>query len=153
MIAEENKVVSIDYTLKNADGDVLDTSEGREPLDYLHGAGNIIPGLEEAISGKTTGESLQAVIAPAQGYGERHDEQVAKVPRADLAGIDNVTVGMQLQAETPQGPRVVQVIEVEEETVTIDANHPLAGMTLHFDVRVTGVRDATAEEIEHGHVR
>lgn len=152
MIAEANKVVSIDYTLKNDDGDVLDSSEGREPLAYLHGAGNIIPGLEQAISGKKAGDSLSTVVLPEEAYGPRDEAQVAQVPRAHLAGIENLSVGMQLQAETPQGPRIVQVVEVADESVTIDANHPLAGMTLHFDVRVTDVRDATESELEHGHV-
>jgi len=151
VIVEKDKVVSFDYMLKDSDGNKLDSSEGGEPLSYLHGAGNIIPGLEAALSEKSAGDTLSAVIAPEDGYGQRSEEQVAKMPRENLQGIEDLAVGMQLQAQTPGGPRMGRVPEVDDETVTIDANHPLAGVTLHFDVTVTDVRDATAEEIQHGH--
>lgn len=151
MIAEQGKVVSIDYTLKNSEGQVLDTSEGREPLAYLHGAGNIIPGLESALEGKSAGDQVTAVIEPAQGYGHRDESQVGKVARGDLQGVGDISVGTQLQAQTPEGPRIVVITDMDEESVTIDANHPLAGETLHFDVTVSGIRDATTAEIEHGH--
>ncbi len=151
MIAEQGKVVSINYTLKNADGEILDTSEGREPLAYLHGGGNIIPGLESAITGKSVGDALNVVIEPDQAYGHRNEAQVGKVARSDLQGVGEISVGSQLQAETPEGPRIVVVVEMDEESVTIDANHPLAGETLHFDVTVSEVRDPTPEELQHGH--
>lgn len=151
MIAEQGKVVSIDYTLKNSDGQILDTSEGREPLAYLHGAGNIIPGLESALEGKSAGDQVTAVIEPEQAYGLRDNNQVGKVARSDLQGVGDISVGTQLQAQTPEGPRIVVVTDMDEESVTIDANHPLAGETLHFDVTVSDVREATTAEVEHGH--
>ncbi len=151
MNIEQGKVVSIDYTLKNSEGEVLDTSEGREPLPYLHGSGNIIPGLEAALDGKSSGDQVNAVIEPEKAYGVRDENQVGKVARSDLEGVGDISIGTQLQAQTPQGPRVVVVVEMDDESVTIDANHPLAGETLHFDVTVGEIRDATAEEVEHGH--
>jgi FKBP-type peptidyl-prolyl cis-trans isomerase SlyD len=152
VIAEKNKVVSFNYTLKDSDGNELDSSEGSEPLTYLHGAENIIPGLEAAINEKAAGDSVTAVIAPEDAYDQRNEEQVSKVPRDKFGGIEGLAVGVQLQAQTPDGPRIVRVVDMDDENVTIDANHPLAGVTLHFEVTVTDVRDATEEEIEHGHV-
>lgn len=151
MIVEQGKVVSIDYTLKNATGEVLDSSEGSQPLAYLHGASNIIPGLESALDGKSAGDQLTAVIEPDQAYGHREESLVGKVARSNLEGIGEISVGMQLQAQTPEGPRIVVVTDVDEESIVIDANHPLAGETLHFEVTVKDIRDATNEEVEHGH--
>ena len=152
MIVETNKVVSIDYTLKDADGQVLDSSESNGPLTYLHGASNIIPGLEAALNAKSVGDTLTAVIEPEDAYGVREDSRVAKVPRQNLQGIEDLSVGVQLRAQTPSGPLVVRVVDMDDETVTLDANHPLAGVALHFDVTVVEVRDATPEELAHGHV-
>lgn len=151
MQVEKNKVVSIDYTLTNPQGDVLDTSRGGEPLSYLHGVGQIIPGLESALEGKTQGDAVQTVIPPEQGYGARNDNLVQDVPRQAFAGVQTVLPGMQFQAQTPSGARVVTVVGVGDNTVKVDANHPLAGQTLHFDVNVVDVRDATPEELSHGH--
>jgi len=150
-IAQE-KVVSIHYTLKNAEGSVLDSSSGSDPLAYLHGAGNIIPGLESALEGKEAGEKLAVTVEPGQGYGDRDERLVQDVPRAAFKDVQELAPGMQFQAQGPQGTRLVVVTQVAEETVTVDANHPLAGQTLHFEVEVAEVRDATAEELEHGHV-
>lgn len=147
-----NKVVSIHYTLKNDAGDVLDTSSGREPLAYLHGSGNIIPGLEKALEGKSSGEKMNVSIAPEEGYGERHEGLIQDVPRDAFQGVEDIQPGMQFHAQGPSGPMVVTVKEVGDNTVKVDGNHPLAGETLHFDVEVTDVREATAEEQEHGHV-
>ncbi len=152
MIVENEKVVSFDYTLTDSDGNVLDSSNEGKPLSYLHGAGNIIPGLESALTGKTAGDELQAVIAPEDAYGVRDESLVGAVPRENLSGIQNLQVGMHLEAQTPQGPRVVRITDVSDDTVTIDANHPLAGTTLHFDVTIKDVRESTSEEREHGHV-
>jgi FKBP-type peptidyl-prolyl cis-trans isomerase SlyD len=152
MIIENDKVVSFDYTLKDSHGEELDSSAGGAPLTYLHGASNIIPGLEAELTGKKTGDRLTTVIAPEDAYGIRDEEAVAAVPKSQLGDMEGVEVGMQLQAETPDGPRIVTVAAVDDENVTIDANHPLAGVSLHFDVTVTEVRDATADELEHGHV-
>ncbi|HEX6929578.1 MAG TPA: peptidylprolyl isomerase [Gammaproteobacteria bacterium] len=147
-----NKVVSIHYTLKNDKGDVLDTSSGREPLAYLQGAGNIVPGLEKALDGKSAGEKLNVSVTPEEGYGPRHDGLMQDVPRDAFQGVEDIQPGMQFHAQGPQGPLVVTVVEAGDDTVKVDGNHPLAGETLHFDVEVTDVRDATEEEKEHGHV-
>jgi FKBP-type peptidyl-prolyl cis-trans isomerase SlyD len=150
-IAHE-KVVSIHYTLTNKEGTVLDSSSGSEPLAYLHGFGNIIPGLENALEGKGKGEKLSVTVEPEQGYGARDEQLVQAVPRSAFKGVDDLAPGMQFQAQGPQGARLVVVTQVAQDVVTVDANHPLAGQTLHFDVEVSEVRDATAEELEHGHV-
>lgn len=152
MTIAENKVVTIEYTLKNDAGEVLDTSEGREPLVYLHGAKNIIPGLENALSGKTPGDSVSVRIEPAEAYGERDDSMKQQVPR-DMFGDEEVQVGMQYHAQSPEGEMlVVTVIDANDTHVTVDGNHPLAGQHLNFDVEVKDVRDASEEEISHGHV-
>lgn len=144
-------VVAIDYTLKDDEGAVLDTSEGKEPLSYLHGAGNIIPGLEKALEGKAAGEEVNVRIEPADAYGERRDELKQEVPRNLFEGVDNLEAGMQFQAQGDGGTQIVTVVAVEGEQVTVDANHPMAGVPLNFDVKVVEVREASGEEKEHGH--
>jgi FKBP-type peptidyl-prolyl cis-trans isomerase SlyD len=148
----KDKVVSIEYTLKDDEGTLLDTSQGRDPLAYLHGAGNIIPGLEQALEGKQAGESLSVRIDPKDAYGERSDELQQVVPRQLFQGVETLEPGMQFQAQAEGGVQIVTVKAVEDDNVTVDANHPLAGVTLNFDVSVVEVRDANAEELEHGHV-
>jgi FKBP-type peptidyl-prolyl cis-trans isomerase SlyD len=150
-IAHE-KVVSIHYTLTNKEGTVLDSSSGSEPLAYLHGFGNIIPGLENALEGKEKGEKLTVSVEPEQGYGARDEQLVQAVPRSAFKGVEELAPGMQFQAQGPQGSRLVVVTQVAQDVVTVDANHPLAGQTLQFEVEISEVRDATAEELEHGHV-
>lgn len=154
MQIDKDKVVTINYKLTDPEGQVLDSSEGRDPLAYLHGRGNIIAGLESALEGKNPGEQVQVTIEPAQGYGEKDDTLVQQVPRSKFEGVDKVEPGMQFTAQTQMGPRVISVVDVDQdsEQVTIDANHPLAGVTLNFDVDIVEVRDATAEELDHGHV-
>ncbi|AGA32975.1 FKBP-type peptidyl-prolyl cis-trans isomerase SlyD [Thioalkalivibrio nitratireducens DSM 14787] len=147
-----NKVVSIDYTLTNDQGQVLDTSEGREPMAYLQGHRNIISGLESALEGKSAGDRVQVTVAPEQAYGERNDALRQAVPRTMFEDADQVQVGMQFQTMTEQGAQVVTVTAVDAEHVTVDANHPLAGETLTFDVTIVDVREASEEELEHGHV-
>jgi FKBP-type peptidyl-prolyl cis-trans isomerase SlyD len=147
----KDKVVSIDYTLTGSGGDVIDSSQGQEPLTYLHGAGNIIPGLEQALEGKSAGDQVNATVPPEQGYGQKNPALVQPVPRAQFPGVNDIAVGMQFQAQTNHGPRVVTVVGVDPDNVTVDANHPLAGETLNFDVKVVGVRDATQQELDHKH--
>ncbi|MFM2005598.1 MAG: hypothetical protein RLZZ09_1253 [Pseudomonadota bacterium] len=147
-----NKVVSIHYKLTNDAGDILDSSEGQEPLAYLHGLGNIIPGLENALSGRALGDKFSVTVAPADGYGERDNEMVQSVPKSAFQGVDQILPGMQFQAQSPEGMQLVTVIDVDGDEVILDGNHPMAGITLTFDVEVTEIRDATAEELEHGHV-
>ncbi len=148
----EDTVVSIHYTLKNGEGTVLDASGGGAPLAYLHGAGNIIPGLESALEGKQTGDKLSVTVEPEKGYGERDERLVQAVPRSAFKDVKELAPGMQFQAQGPQGTRLVVVTQVATDVVTVDANHPLAGQTLHFEVEVAEVREATREELEHGHV-
>lgn len=152
MKISNNAVVSIHYTLKNTSGEVLDSSEGADPLDYLHGAGNIIPGLEKSLEGKEVGDDVTAVVSPEEGYGLRDDALMQSVPRTAFGDVKDIQVGMRFTAETDQGPVSVAIASVDDESVVVDRNHPLAGQELHFDVSVTNVRVATAEEIDHGHV-
>ena len=152
MQIQDNAVVSIHYTLTNEAGDTIDSSEGAEPLAYLHGAANIIPGLENALLGKATGDKLTVQVAPVDGYGEHVEELVQQVPQEMFQGVDQVEIGMEFHAESNTGqPIAVTVTEVKDGMVTIDANHPLAGVALNFDVEIVEVREATAEELEHGH--
>jgi FKBP-type peptidyl-prolyl cis-trans isomerase SlyD len=149
----KHKVATIDYTLTNPNGDVLDTSKGGQPLTYMHGVGGIIPGLESALEGKSKGEQISVTVAPDQAYGHRNDQLVQDVPRKMFQGVTDIREGMQFRAQGPQGQQqVVTVVGVQPDTIRIDANHPLAGVTLKFDVNVVDVRDATQDEIAHGHV-
>lgn len=152
MLIAKDHVVEIDYTLTDDAGTVLDSSQGRGPLAYLHGAGNIIPGLESELEGKIAGASFKVSIAPAQAYGERNESLINVVPKQELAEIPDLEVGIQLQAQSPQGIQIFTVTEIGDSTVTLDGNHPLAGVTLHFAVEVINVRVATEEELSHGHV-
>jgi FKBP-type peptidyl-prolyl cis-trans isomerase SlyD len=152
MQISNGKVVSIDYTLTDGDKHVIDSSEGGDPLTYLHGVGQLIPGLEKHLDGKVSGDALQVTVEPADGYGVRDDEKINVVPRKAIQGVGDLTVGMQLQASNGHGHQVVTITKIDGDDVTIDANHPLAGATLHFDVTVREVRDATEEELDHGHV-
>lgn len=147
----DNTVAAFHYTLTNDAGEVLDSSRGRDPLVYLHGAGNIVPGLEKAMAGHGAGDSFEVEVAPEEGYGVRHDALMQVVPRAAFQGVDNIEVGMQFQASGPQGSMSVTVTDVKDDEVTVDGNHPLAGETLHFAIEVAEVRAATAEELSHGH--
>jgi FKBP-type peptidyl-prolyl cis-trans isomerase SlyD len=151
MLVGKDTVVTMDYTLSDPAGTVLDTSQGGEPLSYLHGAGNIIPGLEQAMEGKAVGDTFKATVAPEQGYGIRREDLVAPVSRESFKGVADIKPGMQFQANTAEGPRVVTVVAVTSDEVTIDANHELAGKTLVFDIKVVDVRAATADEASHGH--
>ena len=151
MTVENGKVVSFHYTLTNAQGDVLDQSQ-EHPMPYLHGAGNIIPGLEKELAGKKVGDKLTVNVPAAEAYGEYHEQLVNDVPREAFQGVDQIEPGMQFQANTPEGVQVITVKAVSGETVTVDANHPLAGQDLNFDVEIVDVREATEEESAHGHV-
>ncbi len=145
------QVVTLEYTLKNDKGEVLDASEGGEPLAYLHGASTIIPGLEKALEGKNPGDTLQVTVGPDEAYGQRDEKLVQNMPVRKLPE-KKIVAGMQFRVQTEQGPRFLTVKSVKGDYATVDLNHPLAGMTLHFDVKVASIRDATEEEIAHGHV-
>lgn len=149
----KNELVGIiHYTLKNDDGVTIDSSEGEAPLEYLHGFQNIVPGLEAELNGKKVGDSFKVSVEPEQGYGDLDPNLVQELPKEMFQGVDQVEVGMAFHAETQNGMQTVEVIEVDEDTVTIDGNHPLAGQTLNFEIEVVGIREATPEELQHGHV-
>jgi len=149
---EKNRVVTLNYTLRDEQGTILDASSGRGPLSYLHGKGNIIPGLEQALSGKAAGDKLDVTVAPEQGYGPRDERLVQIVPRTKFGEVENLAPGMQVRVGGQQGQRIVSVVRVDRDFVTIDGNHPLAGRTLHFSVEIAEVRKASHEEVAHGHV-
>lgn len=152
MQIQDDCVVSIHYTLTNEAGEELDSSAGQDPLVYLHGAGNIIPGLESALTGGSVGDKLEVTVAPEHGYGEVDPDLIRKVPREAFAGVERVEPGMQFQTQSPSGQVMrVTVKESNDQDVLIDANHPLAGQTLFFSVTVEEVRSATEEELAHGH--
>lgn len=151
MQISNHTAVSIHYTLKDETGQILDSSD-QEPLSYLHGAGNIIQGLESALLGRSAGEKLQVTVRPEEGYGERDEALIQKVPRSAFEGVDEIEPGMQFQAQSEEGVQLVTVVAVDPESVTLDGNHPMAGVTLCFEVEIHDVREATAEEIEHGHI-
>ena len=153
MTIKENSAVSFHYTLTDDEGQQLDSSAGKEPLAYLHGAGNIIPGLENALEGISIGDSMTVAVSAAGGYGAVQTELIQEVPRGSFQGVDEIEVGMQFEAQTCNGDSVpVTVTAVTDESVTVDGNHPLAGKNLNFDVSIEDVREASQEELEHGHV-
>jgi FKBP-type peptidyl-prolyl cis-trans isomerase SlyD len=143
--------VSIHYTLTNSAGEQLDSSIGGEPLTYLHGEGNIIPGLEQALTGKKVGDKFTVTIPAAEGYGEYDASMVQKVARQMFEGIDELEVGMMFNADVSHGSGVVTITRIEGDEITVDGNHPLAGQALTFAVEVTGIRPASADELEHRH--
>lgn len=152
MEVAENNVVGIEYTLTDSEGEVLDTSEGRGPLAYVHGKGGIIPGLEEALAGKVVGDELKVVIPPEKGYGPRNNQLLNRVPKEAFGGKLEFELGLQFPVQDQNGqPRMVTIVHIEEDAIVIDANHPLAGVELTFDVKIVEVREATEEELQHGH--
>jgi len=149
----KDKVVLMHYTLKNDAGDVIDSSDGGDPLPFLQGHGNIIPGLESALEGSKVGDKLDVSIKPEEGYGERMKDAIQEIPSSALQGVDEVKVGMQLQSQDKDGNAfLVSVTKIEDDKITVDGNHPLAGQTLHFSVSIESIRKAEAEELSHGHV-
>ena len=150
--AARDKVVTIHYTLRDEKGQIIDSSRGGDPLDYLHGHGGIVPGLERALNGKGVGEVVQISVLPKDGYGEPVGPGPRSVPRDAFPDDVDLEVGMQFFAPGPKGkPIPVWVTSVHADHVHVDVNHPLAGATLHFDVEVMAIRDATADELSHGH--
>lgn len=147
----ERCVASFHYTLTNDAGEVIDSSSGREPLAYLHGVGQIVPGLESALEGRQAGDSFSVDVPPEEGYGPRHEGLIQQVPRDAFRGVDELQVGMQFQAQGPQGALSVVISAIDGDLVTVDGNHPLAGQTLHFAIEITEVREASDEELQHGH--
>lgn len=152
MKIEKNAVVSIHFGVAEVDGNALDSTENGSPLEFIQGTQFLVPGLEKELEGKEAGYKFDVTLQAEDAYGPFQDELVQEVPRSLFEGVDEIEVGMSFQAETEQGPRTVEVTGVTEENVSIDANHPLAGMALKFVGEVVSVRTATAEEMSHGHV-
>ena len=153
MTIADKKVVTIEFTVKNAEtNEVIESSVGGEPLIYLHGFNNLVPGLEKALAGKTIGDKYEVNVSPEEGYGLRDEALVQEVPKAAFEGIEKVEVGMEFTADGPSGPVVVEVTKVVDDMVTIDSNHPLAGIPLAFSGEIQEIRDAKEDELEHGHI-
>lgn len=152
MQIEANSVVTLHYTLKDNDGKIIDQSDDGSFL-YLHGAMNIIPGLENALTGKVAGDALTVNVSPEEGYGVKEAERIQEVPKEMFEGSEEIVVGTQFHAQSPDGQAVVvTIVEVKDDVVVIDGNHALAGVDLNFDVKIMDVRAASEEEIAHGHV-
>jgi len=149
----KHAVVTIDYELKDDDGNTIDTSAGSEPLSYLHGTKNLIKGLENALDGKKAGDSVSVAVPPEEGYGERDDAKIQPVPKDSFDDQTQLKVGEQFLAQSPDGENLtVTIVEVTDDKVMVDGNHPLAGKNLNFEVEIKDVREATQDEIDHGHV-
>ncbi len=152
MIAEKNKAVTFHYTLKNATGEEMESSRQGDPMSYLHGANNIIAGLEKAMEGHVVNDKFSVTLEPEDAYGIRNEQNVQRVPLKRLKGIGKISVGQVLNLETNKGPVQVTVLKIGRFNVDVDGNHPLAGVQLTFDVEITDIRDASEEELQHGHV-
>lgn len=147
-----NLAVSIHFGVAEVDGNSLDSTENGAPLEFIQGAGYLVPGLEAELEGKEVGDKFDVTLEAKDAYGEFQEELVQQVPRDLFEGVDTIEVGMSFQADTDQGPRTVEVTEVTDEMVSIDANHPLAGMALQFVGEIVAIRAATEEELAHGHI-
>jgi len=145
---QKNAVVTIHYTLKDESGKILDSSRDRDPLDFLQGAGQIIPGMEKALDGRGSGEEFSVVVEPEEGYGVRDETLIYKVPREHFESVEGIEVGMQFQVDTGEGPILMNVAGIEEDGIVLDGNHPLADERLFFDVSILDVREATEAEIK-----
>ena len=152
MIAEKGRVVTFHYTIKNGDGEEMESSNDRDPMSYLHGANNIISGLEKAMEGHTIGDKFSVTVEPEEAYGVRVEGNIQRVPLKRLKGLGKIAVGQVLNLQTNKGPVQVTVVKMGRFNVDVDANHPLAGETLTFDVEITEIREASEEETRHGHV-
>lgn len=152
MNIEDKKVVSFHYTLRDEHGEQLESSREGEPMTYLHGSGSIIPGLEKALAGKVAGDTFEVNVEPAEAYGERNEDGIQRVPAKHFKQAGRLKPGQVVVLQTRQGPRQLTVMKVGRFNVDVDTNHPMAGMSLTFDVEISDVRDATDEEVSHGHV-
>ena len=149
----KGRVISLDFVLKDEQGEMLDRSEQGDPLEYLHGAHDVIPGLEKALEGHKLGDHVRVVIPPADAYGEYEVSLVEEVSRDQFPGIDDIQPGMQFQTQMDDGaPMIINVTAVDDDRIVVDGNHPLAGMTLVFEVDIIGIRQAGEDELAHGHV-
>jgi FKBP-type peptidyl-prolyl cis-trans isomerase SlyD len=147
-----NHVVGIEYTLKDSKGEVLDSNEGADALLYIHGLGQIVPGLEKVLLGKVKGDKVEVVVSAEEGYGEFDEELIQQIPRAEFKDMEPLEEGMEIVVENEDGEdQVMSISDLNEKEVTLDGNHPLAGQDLHFKVSIASIREATKDEMEHGH--
>lgn len=151
MKIEDKKIVTLKMKVVDQEGQVMEDTPDEEPFVYLHGAGGILPALETVLSDKSAGETVTITLKPEDSYGEHNDTLIQEMPASQFEGMDELQVGDEIGGETPNGIILLTVIAIDEETVTVDANHPFAGKTLKFDLTIVDVRDATKEELEHGH--
>jgi len=152
MKISKNSVVVMHYAVSDTEGTLIDSSYDHQPMTIIQGTGYVMPGLEEALIDHQTGDKFEVTIACEQAYGERHDEYVQTVPKEILQGVEDLAVGTQLRATTDDGEQTVIVIDINDKEVTVDGNHPLSGIDLSFDVEILDVREATEEELAHGHI-
>lgn len=151
MTIQDKKVVSFHYTLTNQDGEQMETTRDKEPMTYLHGAQNIIPGLESAMAGRSVGDEFQVTLDPADAYGEKKEANIQRISSKHFRFPKKLKPGQVVGLQTRKGPVQVTIVKVGRFNVDVDSNHPMAGQALTFDVEVSAVRDATEEEISHGH--
>lgn len=147
---ERPDVFTVHYVLKNKIGELVDTSEGGEPLHFLYGSPDVIKGIQEAVKDRNAGDCLEVTVPPAMAYGEHRADLVRKVPRSMFEGVENLQVGMKFQTNNGDNAQIVQVMGIDGNLIRIDANHPLAGFTLYFDLEIVGRREATNDEIDQG---
>lgn len=152
MTIENRKVVSFHYTLRNSEGEEIESSREGDPVTYLHGYRNIVPGLEKSMAGREVGDSFEVTVEPAEAYGERNPNNVQRIPAKHFPNVRQLKPGQVVELQTKRGPVQAVIVKVGRFNVDVDANHPLAGQSLTFDVEITDLRDATQEEIDHGHV-
>lgn len=153
MIIEKNKVVTFHYTLKDDNGEIIDTSSGKDPLAYIQGTGSIVIGLENEMEGKKIGDAFEVSVNPAEGYGEVNNDLIRTLPKEQFKHFgDQLVIGLNIYIESPQGQIPATIVDINDEDVSFDMNHPLAGKKLNFSIEVTDIRDASAEELDHGHV-
>ncbi len=149
MQIKDDTVVTFDYTVLNEKGDVIESSEDQGPMRYLHGEGKIVPGLETALDGKEPGDTFSITLPPEEAYGMRDDTRIHVFTRNELSGLGEINIGMQLQAEDDSGKKILTISKIEDDEITLDENHPLAGKTVSFDVTITDVRPPNDEELGH----
>jgi FKBP-type peptidyl-prolyl cis-trans isomerase SlyD len=152
MQVAKDRVVRFHYTLSDAAGQVMESSQGSQPLAMLWGHGGLIAGVERALDGKQAGDSFEVTVAPEDGYGARRDDLIQRLPKKYFKQVERLKPGMVTEVHTPQGPRAVTVRKIGLSVIDVDGNHPLAGQTLNFAIEVVDVRAASAEELDHGHV-
>jgi len=152
MKIEEGKVVFLNFVLTDEKGEILEDTREVGDFSYIHGLGDFIPKVEEVLEGKTKGFESKIVVEPAEGYGDYSEELIYEMPKSDFEGFDDIYVGLDFQAETEEGVIPLSIVEITDETIIADGNHPFAGKTITFELKVSDVREATEEELEHGHV-